>query len=187
PRLAHLRHKEHAPATTTPHRPPNAVSGRAARRRLLFAILVVLASPAQSQEPSGAVRMTQGRLHDLIVEIGSDVLIAGNTVRFSFDGATMLCISDVEADRMRIISPIDELGHVLSEQLFLALTANFHSVLDARYAVSDGVVYAAFIHPLGPLTDEEVYSAIRQVASAHNTFGEEYTSGELFFGGVPAP
>ncbi len=31
------------------------------------------------------------------------------------------------------------------------MIANFHTALDARYAISDGVIYAAFIHPLSSL------------------------------------
>jgi len=41
--------------------------------------------------------------------------------------------------------------------------------------------FAAFIHPLSPLTAEQVVSAIRQVASARATFGDSYSSGGLFF------
>ncbi len=154
---------------------------------LFLAFFVLLASVANAQEADIAPGMTEGRLHDLILEIGSDVLISGSMVQFTYDGAVLMCISDSAADRMRIISPIIELSEIEGEQLILALAANFHTALDARYAISDGVVYAAYIHPLRPLSDEEVHSAIRQVARARNTFGDEYTSGELFFGGGTAP
>lgn len=63
------------------------------------------------------------------------------------------------------------------------LEANFHSALDARYATSDGVLYAAFIHPLSPLTEAEVRSAVAQVASLVRSFGTTYSSGELVYGG----
>lgn len=63
------------------------------------------------------------------------------------------------------------------------LEANFHSALDARYATSDGVLYAAFIHPLSPLTEAEVRSAVAQVASLVRSFGTTYSSGELAYGG----
>ena len=166
---------------------PDGAYARTRMHYLFLAFFVLLASVANAQEADIAPGMTEGRLHDLILEIGSDVFISGNMVQFSYDGATLMCISDTVADRMRIISPIIELSEIEGEQLILALAANFHTALDARYAISDGVVYAAFIHPLRPLSDEEVYSAIRQVARARNTFGDEYTSGELFFGGGTAP
>lgn len=91
--------------------------------------------------------------------------------------------SDEAANRMRIISAITDVDQLSGDQLFYALAANFHSALDARYAISDGLVYAAFIHPLSSLSVAELRSAISQVASAHRTFGATYSSGELFFPG----
>jgi hypothetical protein len=162
----------------------------ARRTRMSYVFLaacVLLAVTATAVEADSSNGMTEGRLHDLILEVGSDVLISTNVAQFTYHGATLMCISDTAADRMRIISPIIELEQIEADQLLFALAANFHTALDVRYALSDGVMYAAFIHPLRPLSDEEVYSAIRQVAKARNTFGNEYTSGELFFGGGTAP
>jgi len=156
-------------------------------RYLFSAILILTALSIQAREAESSFVMTQDRLQDLILQAGSDVIISGNLVRFTYEGANLLCISDVSADRMRIISPIVDLSEIGVEQLLLALTANFHTALDARYAISDGVMYAVFIHPLGPLSEEEVISAIRQVARARNTFGTDYSSGELVFGGVSTP
>ncbi len=157
-----------------------------------FLILVLFAAcPANAQQqisPSDMPRpgMTQDRLYDLIVDIGTDVVISGNIVQFSYDDVRLICISDSAADRMRIISPIVDLVEIGSDQMLLAFAANFHTVLDVRYALSDGVIYAAYIHPLSPLTNAEVLSAIRQVATARNTFGNEYTSGALVFPGATA-
>ena len=156
-------------------------------RNLIFAIAIVFATVANAEEAAETHGMTQDHLHDLIHEVGSDVTISGNLVHFRFDGAELLCVSDANADRMRIISPIAELAEMDSEQLLLALAANFHSTLDVRYAISEGIVYSAFLHPLTPLSDEQAVSAIAQVARARNTFGNEYSSGEMFFGGRAAP
>ena len=60
--------------------------------------------------------------------------------------------------------------------------ANYHSALDVRYAISDEMVMAAYIHPLDPLVEAQVESAVRQVASAVQSFGGAYSSGELLFG-----
>ena len=156
-------------------------------RRLVLTVFALLSIVINSHAADVISGMTQDRLQDIILEVGSDVLISGNVVRFNFGGAELLCISDVTADRMRIVSPVVDLREIESEQLLIALAANFHTVLDARYAISDGSIYAAYIHPLSPLSDEQVLSAIRQVASARNTFGDEYSSGELMFGGARAP
>ena len=153
-------------------------------RHQCLALALIFTAAACAQETPAEAGMTQQRLHNVIVAVGDDVFVADNVVQFTYDGMALLCISDVAADRMRIISPIAELGDVESEQLLLALAANFHTALDARYALSDGVIYAAYIHPLSPLSNDELVSAIRQVATASQTFGTEYTSGALSFGGT---
>ncbi len=95
----------------------------------------------------------------------------------------MACISDTLFDRMRLIAPIIEEDQVTEKQKRAMLAANFHTALDARYATSNGVLYAAFIHPLSPLTEEELASAIRQVAALAKNFGTTYSSDELIYGG----
>jgi hypothetical protein len=84
---------------------------------------------------------------------------------------------------MRIISPVVPISALTGEQLAAILNANFHSALDVRYGTSEGILYyAAFIHPLSPLTTVELNSAIRQVSSLVRTFGTTYSSGELRYG-----
>ncbi|MCA9652557.1 MAG: hypothetical protein H6712_25155 [Myxococcales bacterium] len=97
----------------------------------------------------------------------------------------LACMTDLHFDRMRIIAPIVELDEVSDELRDQCLEANFHTTLDARYATSDGVLYAAFIHPLSPLDAEQVESALRQVANLVETFGTTFSSGELVFGAPP--
>lgn len=151
-------------------------------RNITIFIFLLLSSIAAAEEQV-APGMTQQKLHDLIVQVGDEVVISGNVLQFSYEGRKLLCVYDINADRMRIISPIAKVEDVETEQLLLALTANFHTVLDARYAISDGIVYAAYIHPLSPLSDAELVSAVRQVANAGNNFGDTYSSGELFYRG----
>ena len=147
-----------------------------------IAVLILWAaaatSPAQEAPRSG---MTQQRLHEIIAATGSNVRVEGNMVAFQLGEVPLLCISDPNADRMRIISPVKRLEEASSQEILAAMQANFHTALDARYAISQGVIYAAFIHPLSPLTAEQVVSAIRQVASARETFGDSYSGGTLFF------
>ena len=98
-----------------------------------------------------------------------------------FKNAQLVCICDPAHDRMRIISPVLELKDVKEEQMVRMMEANFHTALDARYAVSDGVVYSAYIHPLSSLNESMIYSAIKQVSTLRNTFGTYFQSGELTF------
>ena len=87
---------------------------------------------------------------------------------------------------MRIVTPIIAVEELTPEQVARILEANFHTALDARYATSQGILYAAFIHPLEPLQEAQLASAVRQVANLARTFGSEYTSGELRYGGGEA-
>jgi hypothetical protein len=125
--------------------------------------------------------MTQIRLETIIREVGSDVVGGSGALEFTFKSVRMACISDVEHDRMRLVAPICRLSELSPDQAARVLEANFHTALDARYASSQGVLYAAFIHPLSPLANEELRSAIRQVASLAQSFGTTYSSGELVF------
>jgi len=103
---------------------------------------------------------------------------------FTFNQVQMAIISDTAHDRMRIIAPVvsyDELDESTKDTI---MQANFRSALDARYAVSNGILYSAFIHPLAPLTEAQLQSAMLQVANLVLTYGEQYSSGDLVYGGV---
>lgn len=83
---------------------------------------------------------------------------------------------------MRIVAPIIEASELRPDHMYAMLDANYHSVLDARYAISDGMVMAAFIHPSHPCTRSWSKAPCRQVVSALKPFGGNYSSGELLFG-----
>jgi hypothetical protein len=139
---------------------------------------ITFASMAQ-QAPRTA--MTQQRLHEIVAATASEVRVQGNIAAFSVGEVAMLCVSDPNADRMRILTPVKRVEDASAEEILAAMEANFHTALDARYAISQGVIYAAFIHPLSPLTEEEVVSAIRQVVAARKSFGDSYSSGTLLY------
>ena len=82
---------------------------------------------------------------------------------------------------MRIIAPIAEEASITQEQMKRCMQANFHSALDVKYCISDGILWSAFIHPLQELTKDQVLSAISQVYSAALTYGTVYSSGSLSF------
>ena len=147
----------------------------------LATLAVAIAIPAvDNAEDKG---MAPELLAKTIEAYGKDIKINNNVISFSYNNVSLYCIWDQKANRMRLISPIAKADKVPQDVLILALQANYHTLLDARYAIGDDIVYSAFIHPLSPLTAEELRSAIRQVATAAATFGNEYTSGELVFPG----
>ncbi len=108
--------------------------------------------------------------------------------QFTLQNIRVICVADQRHNRMRLLSPILAESDVNDEQRTLLLRANFHTALDARYAFGDGMLFSAFLHPLSTLTDEDLLSAMRQVAALAQNFGGSYSSGELVFPGAqPAP
>lgn len=128
------------------------------------------------------VEMSQESLAQNIEDIAGSAAVSPNVVEFGYADIRITCVSDATHDRMRLISPIAKLDSLRPAQLEVLLVANFHTTLDARYALSGGVIYAAFLHPLSTLTRAELESAIRQVSALSRNFGSTYSSDELIYG-----
>lgn len=101
--------------------------------------------------------------------------------RFEINDIGFICMADEHHNRMRIISPVMRVEDIGQEEIMRCMEANFHTALDAKYAVSDGALWSAFIHPLRELTEAQVMDAISQVHSCVKTFGSTYSSGDLIF------
>lgn len=138
--------------------------------------------PEQEQEPVASQPMTQAEMKRIISEIAEEVEGEANNLSFYYNGANLALLSDANANRMRIIAPVIEAKNMSEEQIVASLLSNYHLALDARYAIGNGVLYSVYIHPLKELTEDQLISAVRQVATLRNTFGTSYSSGELSFG-----
>lgn len=139
--------------------------------------LVLAVNPASAI----AADMTQQRMENIIISM-SDSSEGGNGyLPFVYQDVQMALISDTSHDRMRIIAPIIQYNQLDTEHIDAMMVSNFHLALDARYAVSEGILYAAYIHPLSSLNKRQLRSAVRQVASLSISFGSEYSSGELTY------
>lgn len=151
------------------------------------ALVACASSPDEAEDEAMlAGAMTRPHMEKLLRSIDENARGIPGMVEFRYEGVEMTCISDIEFGRMRIVTPIIRVEELSGEQVASILEANFHTALDARYATSQGVLYAAYIHPLAPLTERELAAAVRQVATLARTFGTAYTSGELAFGGGEA-
>jgi len=127
--------------------------------------------------------MTNEKLDTIFKSVTDSIKGQAGNWQFKINETMFVCVTDTSHNRMRIISPIIE-SFKLSEELKTdALVANFHSVLDVKYAISNDILWAVFIHPLKELTDEQVKDAIKQVYFANVTFGTTYTSTSLIFPG----
>ena len=125
--------------------------------------------------------MTQDEMENFVVGQAEVINQQKGHVEFTYKNVKMALISDVKHDRMRIISAIAKYSTLSAEMKDAVMESNFHLAIDARYAVLDDVLYTAYIHPLSPLTEQELESALNQVSSLALTFGTTYTSGMLRF------
>lgn len=128
-------------------------------------------------------QMTTDQLVKIIEQKADTSVVENNRVRFLYNDVVLICIYDLNANRMRIISPIVELDKLEEDEVLNALVANFHSALDVKYALSDEIIWSVFTHPLKELSENQVLDAIQQVYTAALTFGKTYSSTHLIFPG----
>ena len=133
--------------------------------------------------PAAAPKMDNERISAIIAGFDPDVEGEDGLWKFTVGGESVLCVTSEDADRMRILSAAAPLEDVTAVQLVSCMQANYHSALDGRYCIGEETVWAAFLHPLGELSDELFLSAIAQVVSLKKTFGTTYTGGTFQFGG----
>ncbi len=142
-------------------------------------------SKARAETPSWpAVPMDQDWLERIFADQVDAIAGPSGALQTKVDGIPVYCISDPAHDRMRIVAPIGRLTGLDPRLLEVLLRANFQSALDARYAISDDIVVASFLHPISSLSPELIASALEQVVALVKTFGTTYSSGNLEF---PAP
>ncbi|NOQ90566.1 MAG: hypothetical protein GQ549_06445 [Gammaproteobacteria bacterium] len=132
---------------------------------------------------TGVHAMTQDEMEKVVIESVDVIEQKKGYVVFLYKKVRMALISDVTHDRMRIIAPVTEYSKLTLEQVNKVMESNYHKALDARYATSDDILYSAFIHPMSPLSANELTNALNQVATLALTFGNSYSSGELSFAG----
>ena len=145
-------------------------------QKLIFTLSLIFAvSSINAQD------MDNEKLHAIFYTISDQIEGENGNWRFSIDSLGFMCLTDELHNRMRIMSPVLSTSDMSEEEIKKCLEANFHTALDARYAISDDILWAAYIHPLKELTKEQVISGITQVYSCVKTFGTYYSSGILSF------
>lgn len=107
----------------------------------------------------------------------------GNNWQFTVEERMMLAVTDTNAGRMRVITPIAPVDALPEDAMMRLMQANFDTALDARYAVGQGLVWGAFIHPLDSLTTRDFASGVLQTHTLAETFGTTFSSGALNYGG----
>ena len=106
-----------------------------------------------------------------------------NVIEYQLDKVRIYLIADENANRMRLMAGVVEVSKMSKEDLVKVLEANYDKALDAKYALSDDVLWSVFTHPLRELSSEQVVDALYQVKNLVHNYGTTYTSTNLVFGG----
>ena len=146
----------------------------------IIAVFLFLTLPFQLHSQN----MNNNELEKIFYVVSDTLQGNSGNWQFVINGTMMLCVTDETHNRMRIVSPIIEDIKLDEEEKQKLLEANFHTALDVRYAISNQVLCAAFIHPLKELTKDQVFDAIVQVYTAVQTFGTSFSSTGLSFPGT---
>lgn len=159
------------------------------RTVLCAALLLPTATYAQEAAPAPPVvapaegPMTLERLAQIVTAIDADVIAQGPTLQFSIEGIPVMVVADAAADRMRAIVPIASADGLEPADLLRMMQANFDTALDARYAVANGRLWGAFIHPLSSLERDQLISGLVQTVNLARSYGQSYSGGAHVFGG----
>lgn len=125
--------------------------------------------------------MDNDQLDEVIRSVSDTIQGGKGNWQFIINGLPIICLTDETNNRMRFVTPIQHMDDVTEEQLQDCMEANFHTALDVRYAISDDILWVAYIHPLRELQPEQAIDAIAQVYNAALTFGTSYSSTYLNF------
>lgn len=90
-------------------------------------------------------------------------------------------LTDETNNRMRIFSPFIETDSLHTGEKDQLLVANFHSALDAKYCIFEGLVMSVYTHPLRELTREQLLDALLQVVTLADNFRGSFSSTDLIF------
>ena len=97
-------------------------------------------------------------------------------------GVPVLIQTQESANRMRIVAFVAQAEDVPPDGIVLAMEANYHSALDARYAITDDWLVAAFLHPFKELDGNQFVMGLYQTVHCAITFGDSYSGGTMVFG-----
>ena len=128
-------------------------------------------------------KMTNVKMWKILHEDIDDVQGQMGNWQFMMRERPVMIITDVSANRMRIMSPIIEQKELKDEHFKVMLEANFDRALDSKYALFNSIVWSVYTHPLEELTTDQFKDALEQVVKLSENFGGSYTSTDMVFGG----
>lgn len=124
--------------------------------------------------------MSSERLEAILQNEVTDLQSQAGMWQFTLENRIMVVLVNEENDRMRIVTPIISVNQLTAQQVQNILIANYHTTLDARYAITNnGVLVSVFTHPLSSLQEDDFRSAVYQVVRLAANFGTTYSSSDL--------
>jgi len=107
---------------------------------LILIVFVLALTGGHSEEEDSpdadgtVINMTEARPEEIVSEMATETEGEPGWLNFLFDGVPMVCVSDVNADRMRITVPIAILNGLDGKQLIIAMEANDRASLPGFHA-----------------------------------------------------
>ena len=138
-----------------------------------FLILLISLSVSAQMNNETMGKILEKEAIEVEGRLGSWQLVYGQRLLF--------IITDENANRMRIFTPIVEEEKLEEGQLKKMLEANFHSALDAKYSLYEKLVISVYTHPLKELQSDQFVDAMQQVVTLADTFGSSYSSTGVIF------
>jgi len=105
-----------------------------------------------------------------------------NIIEYELDGIRIYLITDELNNRMRMMSGIVEIDKLQENDLQTLLEANYDRALDAKYAISNNVLWSVYAHPLKELEKEQILDALIQVKNLVVNYGTTYNSTDMIYG-----
>ncbi|MEX1235475.1 MAG: hypothetical protein WEB56_10880 [Roseovarius sp.] len=134
-----------------------------------------------AKRPNGS-GMSAERIGRLVCALDPGAVAQGHGWRLSIEGQLVLLTIDVSAGRLRAMVPIRVASGLDAPQRQRMLQANFDAALDARYAISDGLIWSLFVRPLDGLNKTQLVSGLAQVVTLARSYGTSFSSGVLRLG-----
>ena len=148
-------------------------------RKILFIAFVM--SLLMNYSVISGQSMNNEKLGEIIYVVADSLRGKAGNWQFVIKDRLLICVTDENNNRMRIMSPIVEQKKLAYTDMLKVMEANFHTALDVKYAISDNLLWSVFIHPLKELNKIQVVDAIQQVYMAASTYGTTYNSSGLLF------
>jgi outer membrane murein-binding lipoprotein Lpp len=155
---------------------------KAENAALQSALAAVRSELTRAQQRSPAPTNNQ-RLSAMLSRATEEVTGQDGAWQIRYREVPMMVLTSEAANRMRIIAVVGDQNTLDEGRFRILMQANFETALDARYALFQGKLWSAYLHPLRTLTEAELTAALEQVANLVKTYGTTYSSGALQFRG----